>query len=74
MEKYVDTTLIDCNRLFSTEYKGGNTENPALFTNEISDGIKLEVGDEVNVHGAYISEIGAGSDTIEIKGKLLKDK
>ena len=43
-------------------------ENPALFTNELGTGIQLNVGDKVSVQGAYISEVGAGSDTIELKG------
>ena len=68
---YVDLQIIDCNRQHSIQARSGNNQNPALFTNELGEGIQLEVGDRVSVQGAYISEIGAGQDTIELKGKSL---
>ena len=72
MEQYTDLRIVDCNRLNSIQARNGNNENNALFTNDIGNGIKLDVGDEVSVHGAYISEIGAGADTIELKGNTIK--
>ena len=71
VNEYVDLTIVDCNRAHSVQAKSGNNSNPALFTNELGDGIDLEVGDRVAVQAAYISEIGAGSDTIELKGQSL---
>ena len=68
---YVDLQIVDCNRQHSIQARSGNNKNPALFTNELGQGIELEVGDRVSVQGAYISEIGAGQDTIELKGKAL---
>tara|TARA_R110001632_G_scaffold8141_4_gene31893 strand:- start:362 stop:3340 length:2979 start_codon:yes stop_codon:yes gene_type:complete len=68
---YVDLQIIDCNRQHSVQARSGNNQNPALFTNELGEGIQLDVGDRVSVQGAYISEIGAGQDTIELKGKAL---
>jgi hypothetical protein len=65
--EYTDLKIIDCNRQHSIQVKSGNSENNALFTNEVG-AIELDVGDKVSVQGAYISEIGAGSDTIELKG------
>ena len=65
------TTIIDCNRRHSSQAKSGNNDNPALFTNELGKGIKLNVGDQVSVEAVYVSEVGAGSDTIEIKGQSL---
>ncbi len=67
--EYTDLTIIDCNRQHSVQALSGNDENPALFTNELGQGIQLNVGDKVSIQGAYISEIGAGSDTVEIKGE-----
>ena len=66
--EYTDLTIIDCNRQHSVQTLSGNNENPALYTNELGRGIKLNVGDKVSIQGAYISEIGAGADTIEFKG------
>jgi hypothetical protein len=59
MDGYTDTILVDCNRLNSEEKKGGNTTTPALFTNKIGNGLKLNVGDKVSVHSGFISERGA---------------
>ena len=67
--EYTDLTILDCNRQHSIQSKSGNTENSALFTNELGRGITLNVGDRVSVQNAYISEVGAGSDTIEFKGE-----
>ena len=71
VNSYVDLQIIDCNRQHSVQAKSGNDNNPALFTNELGQGITLEVGDRVAVQGAYISEIGAGSDTIELNGRVF---
>jgi len=69
--EYTDLTILDCNRRHSIQNKSGNKENSALFTNELGRGITLNVGDKVSVQNAYISEVGAGSDTIEFKGESL---
>jgi hypothetical protein len=66
--EYTDLKILDCNRLHSIQARSGNDTNKALFTNELGKGIKLKVGDRVSVKGAYISEVGAGSDTVELKG------
>ena len=71
VNSYVDLQIIDCNRQHSVQAKSGNDNNPALFTNELGEGITLEVGDRVAVQGAYISEIGAGADTIELNGRSM---
>jgi hypothetical protein len=69
MSSYVNTQLLECNRLHSEEAKSGNNSNTALFTNKLGSGVKLDVGDVVSVHAAYISDIGAAGDTIELTGK-----
>ena len=71
---YVDLQIIDCNRQHSVQAISGNNTNPALFTNDLGDGIELNVGDTVAVQGAYISEIGAGQNTIELKGQSLNSQ
>lgn len=72
--EYTDLTILDCNRQHSVQAISGNDENTSLFTNELGRGIQLNVGDKVSVQGAYISEIGAGSDTIELKGENFGKK
>ncbi len=71
--EYTDLKIIDCNRQHSIQVKSGNSENSALYTNEVG-AIELDVGDKVSVQGAYISEVGAGADTIELKGVSLGKK
>lgn len=65
--------LIDCNRISSEEGKTNNNNNQAIFTNNISDGLKLDTGDKVSVHSAYINELGCGSQTLETTGKIIGD-
>jgi hypothetical protein len=67
---YQKTILLDCNRKNSLEYEANvNTESKAVFTNRVGDGLKLNVGDEVSIHSAYVSSIGAGGEVIEFTGK-----
>ena len=57
--------------LSSEEYnasKLSDTDN-SLYTNKVSNGIKLDIGDQVSINSAYISERGAGTEVIEFKGK-----
>jgi len=70
MSEYVDTELINCNRLASVESRTGNDSNPAVFTNPLQQSIKLNVGDRISLERAFISEVGAGQpQTIEFKGE-----
>jgi len=70
--EYVDTKIIECNRLHSEEALSNNNENLAMWTNNLTDILTLTAGDKVSVHGAMISERGAGqSSSIEIKGQSL---
>ena len=72
MNQYTDLQVIECNRLHSEEAKANNNENYSLWTNNLQDIVHLEPGDKVSVHGAMISERGAGqSSSIEIKGQSL---
>jgi hypothetical protein len=67
---YQKTILLDCNRKNSLEYEANvNTESKAVFTNRVGDGLKLNIGDEVSIHSAYVSSIGAGGEVIEFTGK-----
>ena len=72
MSGYVDTQVIECSRNHSEEALSNNNENFSLWTNNLTDILKLDPGDQVSVFGAMISERGAGqSDVIEIKGESL---
>ncbi len=75
MSGYTQTLLLDCNRLSSVEYSASklSDSDKSLFTNKVADGLELNVGDQVSVNSAYISERGAGSSVIEFKGKELGD-
>ena len=69
MSEYVDTKLINCNRLASVESRTGNDSNPAVFTNPLNETIRLDIGDKVSLERAFINEVGAGNpQTIEFKG------
>ena len=65
---FTNTTLIECNRLFSEEKKGGNTSQKARFTNKTTP-IHLKEGDQISLHSGYIAEVGAGGEVIEFEGK-----
>ncbi len=69
MSEYVDTKLLNCNRLASIEARTNNDSNPAVFTNPLNETVKLNVGDKISVERAFVSEVGAGNpQTIEYKG------
>ena len=70
---YTDTYIVECNRSSSMEANGGNNDDPSIFTNKQGQGIKLDAGDKVQIHSAFINEIGNTDGTIEIKGTDVKD-
>ena len=71
-DAYTDLRVVECNRLHSEEASTNNNENFALWTNNLQDIVHLEAGDKVSVHGAMVSERGAGqASSIEIKGVPL---
>ncbi len=63
--------LLECSRRSSVQKLSGNTENNAIFTNKLDSGVELNVGDEVSIHSAIVSERGAGNETIELKGNVI---
>jgi len=70
--QFTDLQIIECNRLHSEEAKSKNNENFALWQNNLQDIVHLDAGDKVSVHGAMVSERGAGQgSSIEIKGESL---
>ena len=73
---YTQTILLDANRLSSEEYSASNLANtdPSVFTNKVSSGITLDIGDQISIEGAHIAQRGAGGDTIEMKGRVLGQK
>ena len=72
-QPYTDTILLEANRKSSAEYIAGNNESKSSWTNDLGSGVKLDIGDTISVHSAYISEIGNEDSTIEIKGRKAKN-
>jgi len=68
---YTKTTLIECARSQSDEALSFNNENPSQWTNRVGTGLHLRVGDQISVHSSFVSEIGAESGEIQIKGREL---
>tara|TARA_R110000823_G_scaffold137550_2_gene267008 strand:- start:57 stop:3845 length:3789 start_codon:yes stop_codon:yes gene_type:complete len=73
MSEYTDTILLEANRRSSAEFLGGNLKKKNIWTNVLGSGVKLDIGDTISLHSAYISEIGNESSTIEIKGRMATD-
>ena len=71
MSSFTNIEVLEANRLSSEEAKGGNNENPAQWTNKLGSGVQINVGDEIQVNSAFISEDGAGDQVIEFKGTQL---
>jgi len=73
---YSQTILLDANRRQSVEFSASNLAqtNNAIFKNQVSSGITLDIGDQVSVQSAHISQRGAGGDIIEFAGKVLGQK
>ena len=75
-QPYNQTILLDANRLSSEEYSASNlaqTDN-AVFTNKVSNGVTLDIGDQVSIQSAHISQRGAGGSVIQMDGKVLGKK
>jgi hypothetical protein len=73
---YSQTILLDCNRRQSVEFSASNlaNTNTAIFTNQVSSGITLDIGDQVSIQSAHIAARGAGGSIIEFAGKNLGQK
>jgi len=70
MSSFVDTTLLECNRLQSIEgLSNNNSNNNAEWTNRMGEVVQLNPGDRVSVSSAYVNTRGCGGNNIEIKGK-----
>ena len=73
MSEYADIKLLECNRQQSIQGTSGNDTQPAQFTCRLGNTIQLKAGDTVEVMNAFVSEDGAGGETIELKGESIKD-
>ena len=73
---YTQTILVDCNRFSSVEYNASKLSNVdnARFTNKVTDGITLDIGDQVSIANAHIAQRGAGGSVIEFRGTVLGKK
>jgi len=69
---YEELQILECNNLSSVEYRGGNQDSPAIFTNKMGSVVELKRGDKVSVDKAFINEKGCGlPQGIEVKGQNL---
>ncbi len=64
-EGYSDIKILEANRRQSFY----QDDSPASWSNKLSNGVKLNIGDEIQLHSAYVSELGAQDATIEILGQ-----
>jgi hypothetical protein len=69
---FTDTYILECNRVHSAQYN--DDENTSVWTNSVNDGIKVEAGDKIQVHSAFVSDLGAEDATIEFRGKPIQDE
>ena len=76
MSAFVDTSLIECNRLQSIEHLSDNTidRKNSEWSNRLGEALQLNVGDRVSVSSAYINARGCGGQNIETKGKFIGTK
>ena len=73
---YTQTILLDANRLSSEEYSASNLAqtDTAIFTNKVSNGITIDIGDQVSIESAHIAQRGAGGSVIQMDGEVLGEK
>lgn len=73
---YNQTILLDANRLSSEEYSASNLAqtDTAIFTNRVSSGITIDIGDQVSIQSAHIAQRGAGGSVIQMDGEVLGEK
>ena len=73
---YTQTILLDANRLSSEEYSASNLaeSDTAIFTNKVSNGITIDIGDQVSIQSAHIAQRGAGGSVIQMDGEVLGEK
>ena len=72
--QYVDSILLEANRLKSVEYTSGNTSaTKSSFTNKFAP-VHIDAGDNISLFSGYVSAIGAGGEVIEVKGKDLNEE
>ena len=71
---FQETHLLECNRLHSVDYKNNNNDNPAIWQNDLGDGIEIKKGDVINLQSAYIGERGCSTlNAIEFKQTKISD-
>ena len=68
---FTDTYILECNRVHSAQYN--DEENTSVWTNSVNDGIMVEPGDKIQVHSAFVSDLGAEDATIEFRGRIIQD-
>jgi hypothetical protein len=70
MADYTDTILLNCSRKSGVEARSGNNSQTAIWTNQLGQAIRLDVGDKVEMESVFINNVGsANAQTIEFSGK-----
>ena len=70
MAEYTDTILLNCSRKSGVEARSGNNSQNAIWTNQLGQAIRLDVGDKVEMESVFINNVGsANAQTIEFSGK-----
>lgn len=71
MSGFTDTFILEANRVHSSQYN--NSSNTSIWTNAVNDGITIKQGDTIQLHSAFISDLGAEDATIEFRGKIIQE-
>lgn len=71
MSGFTDTFILEANRVHSSQYN--NSSDTSIWSNDVTDGIKVKQGDSIQLHSAFISDLGAEDATIEFRGKVIQE-
>ena len=71
MSGFTDTYILEANRVQSQQYNDDSKET-SIWTNAVSNGLKLNVGDKISINSGFISDLGAEDSTIEFKGDVIQ--
>jgi hypothetical protein len=73
MSSFTNVKILEANRLASEEAKSGNNTNNALWTNKLGSGVRVSIGDQIQVQSSFIGERGAGASVIEFDGETINN-
>ena len=71
-QPFTDTYILECNRVHSSQYN--DDENTSVWTNSVNDGIKINAGDKIQVHSAFVSDLVLKTQQLNLEVKQFKIK